>query len=339
LVLAAIAHASSGAVAATSAAQRIGLQVILIAASGAIAWRARRRPTLLVISALPAFLALVAHSTGGHGVLAPGTQGVAGHVGMTAHLVAAGLWAGGIVGLLLLLPAPVATVAEWIRRFSPLALVCAIVVALTGLQQAIDHIPSGASGGLYVRLLWLKAGLLAALLAFGGWHLWVALPHIEGRRRRWGAAHSTTTLRRSLPTDAAIMVLVLLVAGVLAAVAPPAAPPDASGPRAVNEVDGILGDYTATVALLADPVWSGQPHWLEVTLLERSSRSASLAILEAGRTDPNGTHQAIALERGASNWTAPLTFDAPGTWVVSLRLLGPTRGELLLPVRIQEMPT
>jgi putative copper export protein/mono/diheme cytochrome c family protein len=123
-------------------------------------------------------------------VIALGLQGFIGHAGATGgaigdslvlsealHLLAAGLWLGGLIPLWLSLRAlPPAQAAIVCERFSPVGLGCVLVLAGTGFAQALQlagTLPA-LLGTTYGRLLLLKIALfLAALILAAINRLWL----------------------------------------------------------------------------------------------------------------------------------------------------------------------
>jgi len=112
-----------------------------------------------------------------------GLEGLIGHAGATAgatgdqlviseacHLLAAGLWLGGLLPLLLCVQAlPPAQAAVLCERFTPLGIACVLVLAGTGFAQGMDLIGSlpGLFGTTYghFALLKLTLFLIALVLA------------------------------------------------------------------------------------------------------------------------------------------------------------------------------
>lgn len=108
-----------------------------------------------------------------------------------AHLLGAGLWVGGLLGLAvtasLLRPsrgaAPGAALRV-IRRFSNVALVCVGVLTLSGLWMGWLHVgsPELLITTLYGRTLLVKLGLVLVLVVLGGVNLLHVLPGLEAAR-------------------------------------------------------------------------------------------------------------------------------------------------------------
>lgn len=169
-------------------------------------------PVILATLALATVPALSGHAAGaaGNPVLAV--------VNDTVHVLAAGAWLG-TLALVLVVALPVITgrggdgdgdVARVIQRFSPLALVCAAIVTLSGVVNTLLHVGSPAQlmATDYGRVLLLKVGVVAlvALLGFINWRV---------IRPRLGTADATRRLRVSMAAELALAVLVLGVTAVL----------------------------------------------------------------------------------------------------------------------------
>ncbi|MFE6409001.1 copper resistance protein CopC [Streptomyces sp. NPDC057837] len=108
------------------------------------------------------------------------------------HLLATGVWLGGLVALLLTLRrAPVDDLTEVVPRFSRAAFTCVVVLAVTGLYQSWRGLGSlsALTGTSYGRLLLLKLATVSALLL------------AAGHARRWTARIATppAAVRTALP--------------------------------------------------------------------------------------------------------------------------------------------
>ena len=146
------------------------------------------------------------------------------------HLLAAGVWAGGLVWLLAgLLSQPpqaiptrgdhqAATVdrVQAVIRFSRLALPVVGVLAATGLNRALDL--AGGWSGLartgFGRVLDLKLLLFGGLLVLAARNRYRLLPTLTGPAARLGA------LRRSVTGEIALVAAVLLAAALLTQLPP-----------------------------------------------------------------------------------------------------------------------
>ncbi len=140
------------------------------------------------------------------------------------HLLAASLWAGGLVVLALL----VWPLAPALRRaaflgFSRLATVLVGVLVLAGTYLTILRLPTVSdlwSSG-YGRTLLIKLSIVGVALGWGALHHFVVRPRLERGEALGG-------LRRSLLGESTIALVVLLLAAVLVNSAPP--PRSAAGP-------------------------------------------------------------------------------------------------------------
>jgi copper transport protein len=202
----------------------------------------------------------------GHAADLPARSGVA-SVAAAAHLVAAGVWAGGLVVLAVcLLPVmrrepdlrgPMVATA-W-RTFSPLAAVATVVLVATGLYESGRYMPDigSVTSTLYGGAVFAKVVLLALALALAGVNTLLVHPNLAepvGRLLRRPVGWAPVSLRR-FGTVVAIEVSVLLVAAVVAAVltsVPPARDVDAAATatttlRSAN-VDGLFITFEEVAA-------------------------------------------------------------------------------------------
>jgi putative copper export protein len=144
------------------------------------------------------------------------------------HILAAGLWIGTLFMLLTAgIPAVLrdeparerrgAIVADLVNGFSPLALVCGLVVVLFGVITAWRHL--GAFDALWTTpygwTLLGKLAVVAGVFALGAWN-W--------RRQRplLGSEAAAHAIRRSAAAELAVAGLVLLITAVLVSLPAPA---------------------------------------------------------------------------------------------------------------------
>lgn len=90
----------------------------------------------------------------------------------TAHIGAASLWVGGLAGLGWLALFATDLLHEAVRRFSRLALICAAVVAVSGVASALVRVPDPGAlpSSLYGAVLLAKVLALGVLIGFGVLH-------------------------------------------------------------------------------------------------------------------------------------------------------------------------
>lgn len=152
---------------------------------------------------------------------------------LVLHVLASSLWVGGLVALIALAasrgPDRAAALATAVPRFSALALVCWLVLAVTGTINALTRISPGAVfGSYYGGLLLAKAGALLALGALGALH----------RRSTVGAA-SRGEPRALLRLGGVEVLLMLATVGLAVALGRTAAPDDGSG--APSRAEALIG--------------------------------------------------------------------------------------------------
>ncbi len=209
-----------------------------------IAVLVKRKPTANEPAYLPALgftlsgCLLAGLAFAGHAAAADGAEFVLQVCADAVHLLASGVWLGGLVPLAFLLrecnrngdASSLAVAREATRRFSNLALASVIVLICTGLYNAWNLVGGFAPlfGTTYGKLLLVKLGLLLPLLAIGAINLLWLKPTIVASGDRAGA---TTGALRSLSRNVIIEVLlglaILLIVGHMG-VTPPArhVPPD-----------------------------------------------------------------------------------------------------------------
>lgn len=148
------------------------------------------------------------------------------------HVTGAGGWLG---TLLLLLAAGLPAIqrlpdgerdsalAALVGRFSRVALVCAALVAVTGVLRGWQNIGSwdGLVASTYGQILLLKIAVLSIVGATGAWNWRVVTP-------RLGTPAGTAQLRRVATIELSVAVLVVLVTAVLVATPAPVEAPMAS---------------------------------------------------------------------------------------------------------------
>ncbi len=188
-----------------------------------IDWRAARGEAALLGAA-----ALVLVGASGHAAaVEPGTARALGVDGV--HLLAAGVWVGGLPPLLLLLRAagreagadarPHAVLAA--RRFSRAALVCVLALVLTGTLNAATQVATvaGLVGTTYGRLLLVKLALLLPILALAAVNRRRHLPRLGGDGATVGRP-AMRRLARFVGWEAALALLLLAVVAVMSATPP-----------------------------------------------------------------------------------------------------------------------
>ncbi|MBB6253763.1 CopD family protein [Nitrospirillum iridis] len=180
--------------------------------AGAVAFSGR-----LPIRALAAVLglSLALHAGVGHVAVSFDAASLPGLVAEVLHLLAAGAWLGGMVGLLLATrhPTLAATLAV---RFSPLGVTCVTLLAATALLNGVGLIGSlaGLLGTTYGHLAIAKAVLFALMLACAALNRWRVAPGLAR------GAVSLGALRFSVLVELTLGAMVVALAAWLASIVP-----------------------------------------------------------------------------------------------------------------------
>ncbi|MFZ5850120.1 MAG: cytochrome c oxidase assembly protein, partial [Actinomycetota bacterium] len=243
-------------------------------------------------------------------------------VTLAVHLVAAAVWVGGLLGVLLLQPQLGDVRAVVAARFSGLALVCWTAVAATGLINlalALHDVSDLAS--VWGAALITKVVLLLVLGVFGGWHRRRTLPQLAvlpSAFRRWAGA------------EAIVMAATL---GVAVGVTVSAPPPEAAEDRQLLDVPWWLLGFPAPPPLTAaswftagrlDLLWAGVAVSLALAYLLGVRRLRRAAYAWAGRRTLTWLAGCVVLlyaTSGAPGLYARVDYTASVTQVVLLALV------------------
>ncbi|OYT99342.1 MAG: copper resistance protein [Burkholderiales bacterium PBB1] len=174
------------------------------------------------------------------------------------HQLAAAVWVGGVVQLLALWRAgrqEAALRAFWpeaVARFSPVGMVCVVVLVVTGVVLATDYVGSwqGLFGTGYGSLVAAKAVLLAVTLGFA------ALNFSAGRAwRRYRSPDATSGSPAAMArvpfyieAETFLLVAVLFVAASLSSL-----PPAIDIPQASAQLHEVLGMFAPRLPSLVTP--------------------------------------------------------------------------------------
>jgi copper transport protein len=181
---------------------------------------------------LAAVGAMLVHVLGGHANAPSSVRGV--NLGLQwIHVVAVGVWIGGLVWLLVLLrrtEGPERAAA--VRRFSLIAGLSLGTVAITGFLRMLDEVGGIAAWGRLISTdfgitLAIKIVLFAALLALGARNRFVNVPGLSRGSR------PVSSLRRTVSAELAIAAGVFGVTGVLTEL-----PPADQAATAASSADG-----------------------------------------------------------------------------------------------------
>ena len=183
---------------------------VVVIAGFALAARDRRPPWMVVATSIVAIA--VAMALSGHAAAVPGLAPLT-VLSDTLHILGAGGWLGTLLVLVLVgLPAAMrrgdtergAAAAALVHAFSPFALACAAVVAVTGVAAAWVHLasPSALWTTDYGRMLIRKLALLSLVVAIGAWNWRRVRPTL-------GDDTGTDRIRRSSIAELTVGALVL----------------------------------------------------------------------------------------------------------------------------------
>ncbi|MFL5864217.1 MAG: copper resistance CopC/CopD family protein [Solirubrobacteraceae bacterium] len=149
------------------------------------------------------------------------------------HVAATAVWLGGLVGLLtgaLTLPRDdgdpslgTRTLSAALVRFSPVALVCVVVLIATGVVQALIEVSAWSQfvDTGYGRAILVKIAALSVLIALGARQRRRSIPAVNAAvEARAPAAEPTRLLVQTVGAELAMLVVVLAAVGSLAGSAP-----------------------------------------------------------------------------------------------------------------------
>jgi putative copper resistance protein D len=174
-----------------------------------------RWTTLIASLALLATLSLT-----GHAAMGTGIGGWLHQVVDAVHLLAGGFWFGALAVLVLLMriPADNTSLQQLMFRFSGLGLAAVILVAASGIANALYIVPEWPHflRSSYGRTLLAKVLLVAAMILLALVNRMLHTPRLGSSSR------ALPELRRNVTIEAALGALVVLAASVLGTLPPPA---------------------------------------------------------------------------------------------------------------------
>jgi copper transport protein len=234
------------------------------------------------------------------------------------HTIAVGAWVGGLL-VISVVRLPADELAAWQPRFSRFALRAFLVVAATGLYQAVLYLPAPSAlvGTDYGQTLVAKHVFVVGVLAMATLNRFVAGPAL---RRTSDLLRAVGRARWALRAEALLGIGVLGVTAVLATTAP-ARPPTAIFLR--PDVVAAFADTTASIAgdrpglTLDVSRVSGTHHRLAI---RGSQPIAADAVLTLSHADSEATRR-LPLRAVAGSWQSEgLAFPRDGAWVASVPL-------------------
>jgi copper transport protein len=263
-----------------------------------------RRPAIWWALGAASAAAMLIRATGGHADA--GRFAVLEIAAQSAHLAAVGVWIGGLLWLLVLVPSFVpAERPTYVRRFSTVAGLALAIVALTGVVRGVDELGGVTHLGRlfstdYGWTLVAKMAVSLALMAAGAWNRYVNVPRAANGG---GGASLTRVAGAELLLAAGLFGLTGLLTGLPPAIAP--ATRHAATPNAVV-VTG--SDFATTVRTR-----------LEVSPGTIGSNRFDLRVTDYDTGRPVDATSVTLLFSPVSNATiAPSTMrlkrTAPGQW-------------------------
>lgn len=297
-----------------------GAGLTLAGAAAAIALKRRGRLWFGVLGVATAVAMLVQAQAGHAGAAASwrwakvGTQWV--------HILAVGVWIGGLAWLLLGILGRAGARGDAVRRFSLVAGFALGLVAATGAVRALNEV--GSVGALFDSGFGLsalsKTALFGGLVALGAYNRYRLVPAVEGGGRRVGI------LRRTVGSEVLIAAGVFGITGIMAGLVPPiqqrAAELGAASPERVV-VTGSDFATTVGVRLSATPGGAG-PNTFEVRVSDPDTgeplEARTVRLIFALPEHPEVGRSELALkEEDAGTWVGRGTnLSVPGTWDVGV---------------------
>ena len=308
-------------------------EVALVVAAGAVwSWATRRPRSVGRVRAALVSLAVAAWlgASAGHASALPSGSGRAA-LASAGHVVAAGVWAGGLVVLALcVLPlmrrepdlrGPVlATV--W-RTYSPMAAAASVVLLATGLYEAGRHVPDlgTVTTTVYGGAVAGKVLLVAAALAMAGINTLLVNPGLAarvggaiGRPAGW----APVSLRRFTTVVAAeaLLLAVAVGAAALATSVPTARETVRAGEVTAPHDDHVNGMFITVEAVPAGPDLSRLVVRARSTVLPEP---APVDAVGARLVGPGGGSTSVILrEVEPGRYEGEATATAPGDWTATV---------------------
>jgi len=239
-------------------------------------------------------------------------HGALGVPSLAVHLLAVGVWVGGLGALVVLGsaawreldPAPrSAFVGVLVRRFSRVAVAAVAAVVASGLLSAILDLgrPSDLVTLPYGRVLLLKIVLLQVALLLGAHHLWFVPASLGDARSVDGA---TSSFERSAIAELGVLTLVVAAATGLMVMNPGRSVAQAASGRIVLERTG--SPYTVDAAIAP-----GRPGTDQLVVVFSTRGVAARAV----------THPTAALGAvGAPEAPVPLVWVSDGRFIGTVEL-------------------
>jgi copper transport protein len=319
----------------------------LLAAAVAATWWVLARPAArapLLALGIAGGSGMLAHALAGHAA-GPSSLRALNLAAQWAHLLAVGVWIGGLAWLLagLRRHAPDGSAREVVLRFSKLAGISLAVVVATGVARTVDELGGWArlADSGFGLALDLKLVLFAGLVALGAVNRYRLVPLIQAGARRAAVAR----LRRSVGGELGLAAGVLAAAALLSQLAP-GAPAGAARPQPapapVLAASGADWATTVKVTLTVTPGAAG-PNRFTATVADFDSGSAlpvdrvELSGIPAANPDV-GTARLELTETGGRWLGQGRMLSLAGRWNLTTTIQRPDGG-ITVPLTLDVPPT
>ena len=237
------------------------------------------------------------------------------------HLVAGAVWLGGLVGLVLTLPAirgrrkDTATV---ISRFSSVAAGVLALLAATGTVTGWRILGSWDAlfGTTYGRLLIVKVGIALLVVAIAAWNRYRLLPRVSSSVGHDQGVAAAGLVRRTVVAEACLLLAVLGVTGFLVNQSPREQQESAApGPGSVESA--VVGDLRVLATL--SPAERG-PNTLTVQIQDQAGDpvDAYAAPEVSLASDQVDLGVVPVTPVGAGTYAAEAVIPSPGVWRVQV---------------------
>jgi copper transport protein len=316
--------ASAGALLASERGNVVIARAVPLLLAGVVAVRAISRTRRLWPWLLGSLVAagMLVHSYAGHAG-APGTWQWAAVGAQWIHILAVGIWVGGLAWLIAgLVGEPLERSGPASRRFSALAGVALVGVAATGVIRAWQEI--GSLGALFDTGFGLsavgKTALFVGMVGLGAYNRYRMIPSSGATPPK------PRTFRRTISGELLLAAGVFGLSGIMAGLAPPAQVAVAAAPANVV-AEGTDFARTVDVRLTVTPGTPGLNRF-DVRLERSQTREpmeADQVVLRFSLPDrPDVGSSELELEQehhAPGNWTARgSNLSLAGTWRVGVRI-------------------
>jgi copper transport protein len=306
--------------------------VVLVAAITVAASPARWGFVLLGLAGI---ITAAARAAGGHAAAA--SPAWVQEAVQTVHMVAASVWIGGLVPILVLLGArrraEASAPIDEVRRFSSAAGWAVLLVVATGLVRVVNE--EGGLGSVWSRLtdssygttLIVKVSVVVVVIALGAWNRLRSIPRL---------ADGDRLLARVMTAEAAGALVIVVTTGLLTGLNPePAEPQAPPGPASIS-ASGSDFATTTRVALTATPGVAG-PNDFSADVTDYDTGEPIVATGVRLRFEPVGrsqvaTSQLDLAQTGSGAWTGNgPQLSLAGVWNVTAQVqVGSTTTEVPL---------